>query len=244
MKNKILKNMEWWILLCSVLLCIIGFIALYSATHGDDFGYLKKQLIWFSISFVIMIIMMFIEYETLAKLSPIFYGISIVMLIVVLFTKQINGASSWFNIGILSVQPSEIAKIAVVLFSSWVIVKVQENNKNDINNIWKLALVLLTVAVPVGLIILQPDYGTAAAYLLAIILMLFVAGIDRKYIFLAIIVAAIALPLIYMFVLPTHAKTRIEVFLNPESDPKGAGYNIIQSKLAIRSRTINRNGFI
>lgn len=222
MKNKILKNMEWWILLSSILLCVVGFVALYTATQADDFEYLKRQIIWFVVSFIIMIIMASVDYEVWSRFSPIFYGISIVLLIAVLFTKAINGASSWFNIGFFSLQPAEFAKIAVILFTSSVMVKIQESGKSEINVFWKLGIVLLTVAIPVGLIILQPDYGTAIAYLMALILMLFVSGIDRKYIITAILATIIAVPLLYLFVLPEHAKARIDVFLNPESDPKGS----------------------
>ena len=87
--------------------------------------------------------------------------------------------------------------------------------------------------VPVLLIIKQPDYGTAIAFIMALIFMLFVAGIDKKYIIIAIAVVIVAVPLLYFFILPEHAKTRIDVYLNPNLDPRGAGYNIIQSKLAI-----------
>ena len=86
---------------------------------------------------------------------------------------------------------------------------------------------------PVFLIILQPDYGTAMAFLIATALMLFVAGIDKKYIIAICAIVIIAAPLVYNFVLPEHAKARIQVYLNPETDARGAGYNIIQSKLAI-----------
>ena len=80
---------------------------------------------------------------------------------------------------------------------------------------------------------MQPDYGTAAAFIIATVMMLIVGGIDKKYIIGSILLIVIAVPLLYFFILPEHAKTRIDIFLNPESDPRGAGYNIIQSKLAI-----------
>ncbi len=244
MKNKILKNMEWWILLTSILLCIVGFVALYSSTQMSNFESFKRQLVWFAISIVIMVVVAFVDYEVWAKFSPVFYGISIILLIAVLFTKAIHGASSWFNIGAFSLQPAEIAKVAVVLFTATVMVKIQEKGKSEINVFWKLLIVLLIVALPVVLIVLQPDYGTAAAYIVALILMLFVSGIDRKYIITAILLVAIALPTLYIFVLPNHAKTRIDVFLNPESDPKGAGYNVIQSKIAIGAGELSGMGIL
>lgn len=89
------------------------------------------------------------------------------------------------------------------------------------------------VLLPIGLIILQPDFGTATAYIFALIFILFVAGIDKRYIIVSITLVVILVPLLYMFVLPEHAKARIDVYLNPESDPRGDGYNIIQSKIAI-----------
>ena len=191
-----------------------------------------------------MLVIVFVDYEIWAKLSPVFYGISLVLLIAVLFTKAINGASSWFNIGAFSFQPAELTKIAVVLFTSATMVKIQEKGKAEINVFWKLAIVILTVAIPVILIILQPDYGTAAAYLVSLVLMLFVSGIDRKYIITAILLIAVALPLLYFFVLPNHAKTRIDVFLNPESDPKGSGYNVIQSRIAIGAGELTGMGIL
>lgn len=233
MRNRIFKNMEWWILLSAIFLSIVGFVALYSATQADDFGYLKKQLIWFGVGLVVMTIIVFIDYNIWKKISPILYGFSILTLIAVLFTKSINGASSWFNIGAFSFQPAELAKITVIIFTSSVMVKIQERGKAEVNNILKLAIIISVVAVPVFLIVLQPDYGTATAFLVALAIMLFVAGIDRKYVICAILILIIALPLIYFFILPPHAKTRIDVFMHPETDPKGSGYNIIQSKIAI-----------
>lgn len=244
MKNKIFKNMEWWIFISAILLCMVGFVALYSATQSDNFEDLKKQIIWFSISIVIMIIMVLVDYQVWVKLSPIFYGVSILLLIAVLFTKAINGASSWFNIGAFSLQPAEIAKVAVVLFLAATIVKIQEKGKSEINVFWKLGIILAVVAVPVLLILLQPDYGTAAAYLVALVLMLFVSGIDKKYIISAVIIVLVSLPLLYFFVLPEHAKERIDVFLNPESDPRGSGYNVIQSKIAIGAGELTGMGIL
>ena len=244
MKNKIFKNMEWWILISAILLCIVGFVALYSASQQLELTYLKRQIIWFVISIVIMIITMLTDYEFLAKISPLFYVIGIISLIAVLFTRTINGANSWFNIGIFSFQPAELAKISVILFLASVMVKIQEKNKQEINVFWKLLIVLAVVAVPVGLIVLQPDLGTAAAYLVATVLMLFVSGIDRKYIIIALLLIITAAPLVYNFLLPNHAKKRIEVFLNPESDPKGSGYNVLQSKIAIGAGELTGMGIL
>ena len=97
---------------------------------------------------------------------------------------------------------------------------------------------------PLLLIAMQPDLGTATAYIFALIFILFVAGIDKRYIIVAITLIVILVPLLYMFVLPEHAKARIDVYLNPESDPRGDGYNIIQSKIAIGAGGLLGLGFL
>lgn len=233
MNKKILRNIEWGILVCTILLMVIGLVALFSATQNSDYEELKKQVIWIAISIPVMIIVILIDYGLLAKVSPILYGISLILLIAVLFTQPINGACSWFSIGPFTFQPAEFAKIAVVLLTASVIVKIQEKGEDEVSRIWKLGLIVLTVFVPVLLIIKQPDYGTALAFMFALIFMLFVAGIKKRYIFTAILLVVILVPVAYFFILPEHAKARIDVYLNPNLDPRGAGYNIIQSKLAI-----------
>ena len=122
------------------------------------------------------------------------------------------------------------------------IVEVQKGNKNNINRISNLGKVLLIGLVPILLIAIEPDLGTAAAYILALALMLYVAGINKKYIITVFLLIVILVPLLYFFVLPMHAKARIDVYLNPNLDPRGAGYNIIQSKLAIGARKTFWNG--
>ena len=246
MNIKKLRKVEWWIPVCAIILCGIGLIALFSASYDSGLDEFKKQAVWMGISIGIMIVIMFIDYKVLIKLSPILYGIAIIALIAVLFTKPISGARSWFVIGndLFSFQPAEMSKIFIILFLAYVITKIQRKGRDEINKISKLAIILLTIAVPVLLIIVEPDYGTATAYIVAFIVMIFVAGIDKKYIILAFAIVIISVPLIFNFVLPQHAKTRIDTFLHPESDPRGAGYNILQSKLAIGSGQITGMGIL
>ena len=233
MKRKILKNIEWGILICTIILVVIGLVALTSATQNSDYEDLKKQIMWVCISIPIMIIILFIDYDFIAKISPIFYGIIIALLIGVLFTEPINGATSWFNMGPVSLQPAEFAKVICILMLALLISRIQKKGKNEISRAPKLLLILLVFLVPTFLIIKQPDYGTALAFIMALVFMLFAAGIKKRYIIASILLVVIAVPLLYFFVLPEHAKTRIDVFLNPNIDPRGAGYNVIQSKLAI-----------
>lgn len=235
MGRKILKNMDWGILICLIILLSIGLIALFSATQSSDYEEFKKQIMWIVISIPIMLVAIFLDYETISRISPILYGIIIIALIAVLFTKSVNGATSWFNIGPISIQPAEFAKFIVIVALSTYISKIQKNGKDEISRPTKLLIALAIVIVPMLLIIKQPDYGTALTFLVATVFILFTAGIKKRYIIAGILLIVILLPVLYFFVLPEHAKTRIDVFLNPNLDPRGSGYNVIQSKLAIGS---------
>lgn len=246
MNIKKLRKIDWLILICAIILCGIGLVALFSASYDTGLDEFKKQAVWMGISIGIMIIVMLIDYKILIRLSPILYGISIISLIAVLFTKPINGARSWFNIkdGLFSFQPAEMAKVFIILFLAYVMSIIQRDGRSEINRIPKLAIILLTIGVPIALIIVEPDYGTAAAYIVAFLLMIFVAGIDKKYIITALAIIVIAVPLTYNFLLPAHAKQRIDTFLHPESDPRGAGYNVLQSKLAIGAGQVTGMGIL
>ncbi len=241
MNKKYFKNTEWSILICTIILISIGLLALYSASKSSELGDLKKQVLWVIISIPVLIITTIVDYKIIAKLSIGLYILSIILLIAVLLTSAINGATSWFNIGTISIQPAELAKIAVVLFLANIMSKM---SKEEINKPIKLAMILGIVLLPVLLIVLQPDYGTAMAYIVATVVMLYVSGIKKRYIITAFLLVIIAVPILYFFVLPEHAKLRIDVYLNPYLDPRGAGYNIIQSKLAIGAGKLFGQGWM
>ena len=244
MRKRELKNIEWGLLVATVILSIIGLVALFSATQSTEYDEFYKQCIWLVVSLIIMTIVMLIDYQLIVKVSPIIYGLFIILLIGVLFTTPVNGASSWFDIGFFSFQPGEFAKIFVILFLALAITRIQEKDKSDINKPTRLLIILAILGLPVLLIAKQPDYGTAAAFIVATAMMLITAGIDKKYIIITVIIAIVSIPILYNFVLPEHAKTRIDIFLNPESDPRGAGYNIIQSKLAIGAGGLTGMGLL
>ena len=233
MNKRLLKNIEWGILICTILLIVIGLVALFSATQNADYDEFKKQIMWVLISIPVMIVILLIDYEIFVKISPVLYGVAIVLLIGVLFTEPINGATSWYSFGSFTLQPAEFSKIFVIMILALIMSKMVAKGKKEISRPTRLLILLAIIGVPVLLIVKQPDYGTALAFCVAFILMLFVAGIDKKYIIAGFLIVAITLPLLYFFVLPDHAKRRIEVFLNQDLDPRGAGYNLTQSKLAI-----------
>ena len=197
-KNKFKSN-EWSIIICTIILITIGLFALYSASKSSDLEDLKKQGAWVLISIPVLIIFTKINYNFLVKISIIFYLIAIGLLIVVLLTSSVNGATSWFAIGPISIQPSELSKIAFILFLANIMSKMQTDEINKFTNVLKI--IAISIA-PIILIVLQPDYGTAFAYIFAMVAILFVSGIDRKYIIVSIILVVILVPILYFFVLP------------------------------------------
>ena len=238
------KNARWSILICTVLLLAIGLTALYSATISSELVEFKKQIIWLALSMPIFLCAYFIDYRVIAKIALPLYIISIVLLALVLLTGAINGASSWFSLGSFSLQPGEFSKITVILYLAVIMDKISRKSSKAINKPLNLLKVLAIAALPILLIAMEPDYGTAMAYILALVMMLFVSGINKKYIFAAIILVIVLVPTLYFFVLPEHAKDRINVYLNPYTDPRGAGYNIIQSKLAIGAGRLLGQGYL
>ncbi len=233
MRKKLLKNMDWGVLICTLLLFVIGLVALFSTTQNSAHEEFIKQLKWFAVSIPFFVLAVFIDYDKILKLAPAFYGICVFLLILVLFTEPISGASSWFTIGkSFSFQPSELGKIATILFMAYSLNLLQARGKKEINKFHKLLAILLIAVLPIFLIIKEPDLGTAISYVFATVFIIFTSGINKKYIFAAILLIAVLVPIVYTN-LPAHALARIDVFLHPEKDPRGAGYNIMQSKLAI-----------
>lgn len=209
---------------------------MYSANGGVDgnTGEVGKHFVWFGIGVLLMILFMAIDYEVLGKLWIPFYVLMLLLLFLVLFTTPIQGATSWFMIGSsITIQPSEFAKLFIIIGLAKILTWIK--NKNKINNVFYLILVFLFIAVPTLLIVKQPDFGTAMVILVLSAIMIFSSGISLWYVIGSIATIAVSLPFIYLYVLPEHAKARITVFLNPQSDPLNTGYNIIQSMLAVGS---------
>ena len=193
----------------------------------------KKQIQWLIISIPFLLLAFFLFYYVIVRFSGLAYIVLIILLIGVLFTQPISGARSWFKFGeSFSIQPSELGKVITIIFISFLISKMQVKGRKEINKIWKLLIVMAFAALPIFLVLLEPDNGTAISYMIALLFMIYVSGIDRKYIIIATIIVIALIPIILTH-LPEYAMNRIRVFLNPELDRSGAGYNLIQSKLAI-----------
>ena len=184
MNKQFFKNLEWKVLVCSLLLLAIGLFALYSATINKGLIDFTKQVRWFVVSIPVLLFFTFVDYNKILKYSGFFYLIFLGLLLGVLFTKPISGATSWYNLGEFSFQPSEIGKIFILMFIVATIVRLQYKGKDEINKLYKLIISLIVAAIPIALIIRQPDYGTALAYIFAFIAILYVGGLRKRYIIL------------------------------------------------------------
>ena len=184
MNKQFFKNLEWKVLICSLLLLAIGLFALYSATINKGLVDFTKQVRWFVVSIPFLLFFTLVDYNKILKYSGFFYLIFLGLLLGVLFTKPISGATSWYNLGEFSFQPSEIGKIFILMFIVATIVRLQYKGKDEINKLYKLIISLIVAAIPITLIIRQPDYGTALAYIFAFIAILYVGGLRKRYIIL------------------------------------------------------------
>lgn len=250
MFKNLLKNTDYILIITIVVLFIIGVFGIYSAGYGDVDGSnteYQKQIVWFSVVCFIIVFLWAIDTSAFEFIGYALYGVNLILLILVLAMPSIFGASSWFRIGSISYQPSELMKIGYILCAAKVMTIYTENKESPQPDKRKSAILLTIIAllfiVPLGLIILQPDFGTALVYIMITAFMIFKLGIKYRYIIAGILILVVLLPVIYNF-LPAHAKTRIDVFLNPELDPLGDGYNAIQSKIAVGAGMFLGTGFL
>lgn len=242
--RSIFKNTDYIILILALILAAIGLVGIYSAgvnSTSSDTEYIK-QVIWIGISLAVMFVVWILDYHISSIVGIIGYPICLILLVIVLFMPEVNGASSWFNIGPIQIQPSEFMKIAYILLLAKYIDYVFTKGKNAINKWYNLAVAVCIFIVPVLLIMLQPDFGTALVFASITFFMLFKSGLSYKYVLTLILILIITVPLLYFFVLSEYQQERIQVFFNPEQEPLGAGYNAIQSKIAVGSGMILGTG--
>ena len=205
---------------------------------NDSFHYLKYQSIFFIIGIILMIIISKINYNFYYKYSNIILFISFILLILVLIPHVgsiRNGSRSWFGIGSLGIQPSEAAKISLIIFTS----KYLSKSNTKIKDIIPILFILLVFF---GLIMLQPDLGTASIMFISIISILFIAGVSKKF-FITLGVLGI-IGLVLLIIVAPYRMDRITSFINPWKDPLGTGFQMIQSLFAIGPSGILGTGYL
>ena len=239
-KDKVLRLSFWYILLI-VLLAGIGTVTLYSAANGNWEPWAVRHLSRFGIALLVMFGLAMIDIRYYYHCAYAFYFVTLFLLFVVEITGHIGmGAQRWINLGLFKIQPSELMKIGMVLFLARYFSTATLQNIRTIRGIIIPAVMTL---LPVGLICLQPDLGTALMLLFTATIMLFVVGVQWWKFALVGVLGGALLPVAWNF-LHEYQQNRVLTFLNPERDPLGAGYHIIQSKIAFGSGGIFGKGFL
>ena len=243
-----MKKLNILLLIIVTIMALYGIIMIYSASSvwaqykfNDAFHFAKYQFIFFIISFLCMLIVKKIDYNLYKKHSNKILLLSLILLILVLIPgigTLRNGSRSWFKIGPFGLQPSEIAKVSLIIFLS----KYLEKNQNNLSNIKKSILpVLGIIFLFFGLIMLEPDFGTGMVIVLSLMLILFISGVKLKF-FASLGILGI-LGIAGLIIIAPYRLKRIISFLNPWSDPLGSGYQIIQSLYAIGPASLLGLGF-
>ena len=231
-KNKNLYKIDLFILISLILIILIGLVNLYSATISLKRNFMLSQIVATILGFVLMFILIAVNIKFLKRLYLPIYIVSIALLILVLIigTGDSVGAISWIKFGPISFQPSEFVKLGMIICLATVI----EKNSAKLNEPKTLIKVLIFAFIPVGLVLMQPDFGTAFVFILVIGSMLFVAGISLRLVVYTLLAAVASLPAFY-FSLSPYQKNRILNFLHPERDITNTGYQAVQGKIAAGS---------
>jgi rod shape determining protein RodA len=217
---------------------VVGLAALYSAV-GQNGDLVVSQLIRMMAALAGMLIMAQVEPGFLRRASPWVYALGLVLLGLVLITGDVGkGAQRWLNIGV-RFQPSEIMKIGLPMMLAWLL-----HERPLPPSFGMIAAALGLTLIPVAMIALQPDLGTAILITLTGATVVFLCGIGVAYIISAVGAALISLPVLWYFVMHDYQKNRVLTLINPDSDPLGAGYHIIQSKIAIGSGGLFGKGWL
>jgi len=230
-----------WVLIGAVLaICAIGLAMIYSTTGGAGRIY-WTQVYALGLGLVAMTAAVMIDYRSLADKSHWIYLAMMIVLASVLFIGSVRGGSRrWIDLGFFNLQPSEFSKATLALMLAKML---GEERRPALTNTDLLIAGALT-AVPFVIILRQPDLGTAATLLPILLVIAYVAGMPMKYIYVGLVVAVLAAPVAYKFALQDYQRERISTFLDPASDPKGAGYQQIQARITVGSGGVWGKGFM
>ncbi len=224
------RSLDWSLYILPIILVLIGCATIFSTTIGTNRFYLTyNQLIFLGLGVVLMVVFTLYDYRNLVGISRIIYLTSVLLLALVLVLgKEKLGATRWINLGFFQLQPSEISKAGLMIIASALLALRAGSWARTIG--WLLVLTII----PLGFIIYQPDLGTAIITTLIVMSLFFSSSISRKAKFIFLLAIVAALPLGWM-TLRDYQKDRLQTFINPESDPRGSGYNVIQSMIAVGS---------
>ena len=236
-----IQQINWGLILIMIAAAAIGVAMLYSAADGSWDPWARRQLIRFSIGLVILVTIALVDLRFWWRYSYFLFGILLALLLAVELAGSIGmGAQRWINLGVIKLQPSELMKIGLILALARYFHGVSMEN---VRRIPYLLIPLLLVALPSVLVLKQPDLGTALFLVLIGVTVFFIAGVRIWKFVLALTATGVAMPIVWSM-LRAYQQKRILTFFNPENDPLGAGYHILQSKIALGSGGVFGKGFM
>ena len=235
------KSLDFLLILCILALGFIGTVSMYSSESGELLYYTKNHIIRFTVFFSMMIFLSFISIKFWHSLGYFFYFIIILLLIYAsLYGITVSGSQRWINLYFLNLQPSELMKIAVIVCFAKYYHRMQINNVNKLKN---LLIPIIVLVIPIALVLSQPDLGTSILIASSGLIVIWLAGLNIKYFTYSTLVLIISAPFVISLLEP-YQKLRILTFFDPDKDPLGAGYQIIQSKIAVGSGGLSGKGFL
>jgi cell division protein FtsW len=226
-----------WLFLAALALICASVVMVYSASalvalerFQQPYLFVTRQLMWAAVGVAVLSIVMRVDYRNYRNDRLVWFLLAAVafMLVAVLFSRPINGTRRWFGVGGFGIQPSELAKLAAIMFTALIL----ERRRHRINEVqYSLLPIAVIVGGLVGLILLQPDFGTAVSLLAVIAVMVFAAGISYRYMLGGVL---LALPALYVILMQAdYRRRRLLTFMDPWADPLGDGFQIIQSLIAV-----------
>jgi rod shape determining protein RodA len=224
---------------------LIGLINLYSATHGtfskDRMDLFWMQIAWLSVGWIICLSLTLIDYKIFLRLAYVFYALNLGALVAVMFIGRTSlGATRWLDLGFFRYQPSETMKLVMVMVFARIF---STKNYPKGMGLWELAWPATLFFIPWVITVKQPDLGTAMLLAFITMTMFVFVGVRKSILVFAAILAVVAAPIIWNFGLKDYQKNRILTFMSPGRDPRGTGYNSIQSKIAVGSGKVLGKGF-
>ena len=236
-----LRNFDYVLLACILLLGFISLTTMYSTDGGSILFHTKSHFVKLLIFTFMMLIFSFINIKFWFSIGYLFYlGVIALLIWTYFFGIKSSGSQRWMDLYFINLQPSELMKICIILCLAKYFHRMKLEN---VNSIYTILTSLIIILLPMGLVIVQPDLGTSLLIAISGIAVLWFAGINHKYFIYTMLSFLISLPFIISFLKP-YQKLRVLTFLNPDKDPLGAGYQIIQSKIAVGSGGIFGKGFL
>lgn len=236
-----IRSLDYLLLICILLIGIISGFSMYSTDGGELLYHSKSHIIRFGTFFSMMIFLSFLNIKFWHSAGYIFYIIVLGLLFwASIYGITASGSQRWISLYFINIQPSELMKIAIIICLAKYYHRSQINNINNFKNLLAPVIILI---LPILLVVTQPDLGTSILIALSGIIVLWLAGLNIKYFIYSSLTMIISMPFIISFLKP-YQKLRILTFFNPDKDPLGAGYQIIQSKIAVGSGGLYGKGYL